>query len=63
MSEKKKRGLAVVDPERRREIARMGGRAIAPENRAFSQNRDLASRAGRLGGSRRKKNEPQEETT
>ena len=40
-----------MSPEKRREIARMGGLAISPEKRSFSQNRDLAREAGRKGGS------------
>lgn len=51
MSEKKRpRGFAAMDPERRKEIAARGGRAVKPENRAFSTNRDLASAAGVKGG-------------
>lgn len=48
---KMKRGFASMDPERRREIARLGGASVPAEKRAFSQNRDLASTAGKLGGS------------
>lgn len=44
------RGFAAMDPERQREIARMGGRAVDPAKRSFSQNNDLARRAGRKGG-------------
>lgn len=47
---KKLRGFAAMNPERVREIARMGGRAIPPEKRAFSTNRDLAVESGRKGG-------------
>lgn len=47
---KKKRGFAIIDPERQREIARMGGKAVADENRSFSKNRALAAEAGRKGG-------------
>jgi len=39
-----------MDPARQREIARIGGAAVAPERRAFSQNRELAISAGRKGG-------------
>lgn len=46
----KPKGFAAMSPERRKEIARSGGKAITPEKRAFSQNRDLASRAGKIGG-------------
>jgi general stress protein YciG len=47
---KKPRGLAAVSPERRAEISRMGGLAVPKENRSFFKNRDLASRAGVVGG-------------
>lgn len=46
----KPRGFAALSPERRKEIARMGGKSIAPDKRAFSKNRELASRAGKIGG-------------
>lgn len=39
-----------MTPERRREIATLGGRALKPEQRSFSQNRELARAAGRKGG-------------
>ena len=44
------RGFANMDPERQREIARMGGRSVPPAQRSFAQNRDLAREAGRKGG-------------
>lgn len=44
------RGFASMDPEKQREIARKGGRAVPQEKRSFSQNRGLASAAGRKGG-------------
>lgn len=44
------RGFASMDPERQREIARKGGKSVAPEARSFSQNRTLAAEAGRKGG-------------
>lgn len=47
---KSKRGFASMSPEKRSEIARMGGKAIAPEKRSFSVNRDLAKSAGAAGG-------------
>ena len=47
---KAKRGFAAMSPEKRREIARKGGLSVKPENRAFSQNHDLAVAAGRKGG-------------
>lgn len=47
---KKPRGFAAMTPERRAEIARMGGAAVPAEKRGFSQNRTTASEAGRKGG-------------
>lgn len=44
------RGFASLTPERRREIAVMGGRAVPAAKRSFSQNSDLAAAAGRKGG-------------
>jgi general stress protein YciG len=46
----RKRGLAALSPERRREIAAMGGRAVPPEKRAFSQDHQFAAKAGHKGG-------------
>lgn len=54
-----KRGFAAMPPERQREIARMGGKALPNDKRSFSTNPELASRAGKLGGAasqRRHKN-------
>jgi general stress protein YciG len=48
---KAKRGFAAISPERRREIAARGGASVPPGKRSFSQNRELAARAGRIGGS------------
>lgn len=47
---KNNRGFASMDPERQRQIASMGGKAVRPEKRSFSQNRKLAANAGRKGG-------------
>jgi general stress protein YciG len=47
---KAKRGFAAFSPERRREIAARGGASVPPGKRSFSQNRELAARAGRIGG-------------
>jgi general stress protein YciG len=47
---KRKRGLAALSPERRKAIAAMGGRAVPPEKRAFSQDHQFAAKAGRKGG-------------
>ena len=53
--EKSRRGFASMTPERRKEIASMGGKAVNPENRAFTKNRDLARSAGKQGGRTSKK--------
>ena len=45
-----KRGFASMDPEKQRAIARKGGESVPREKRSFSQNADLAVRAGRKGG-------------
>jgi general stress protein YciG len=47
---KSKRGFACMSPERRREIAALGGKAVSPEKRAFSRRPSLAAKAGRKGG-------------
>lgn len=52
---KKLRGFAKLSPERRREIAAMGGKSVEPQERAFSKDRTLAARAGRVGGEARPK--------
>jgi general stress protein YciG len=44
------RGFASMDAERQREIASKGGRSVPAEKRSFSQDRELASEAGRKGG-------------
>ena len=45
-----KRGFAAMNPEKQREIASKGGKSVPSDKRSFSQNRDLASQAGRTGG-------------
>ena len=45
-----KRGFASMDLARQREIASKGGRSVPAEKRSFSQDRELASAAGRKGG-------------
>jgi general stress protein YciG len=45
-----KRGFASMSPEKQREIASKGGKSVPGDKRSFSQNRDLASAAGRKGG-------------
>jgi general stress protein YciG len=39
-----------MSPEKQREIASKGGQSVPPSKRSFSQNRELASQAGRKGG-------------
>ena len=39
-----------MDAERRREIARKGGKSVPDEKRSFTQDRTLAAEAGRKGG-------------
>lgn len=48
--DKETRGFAALTPERRREIAAMGGRAVPKYKRTFRKNRELAKAAGRKGG-------------
>jgi len=43
---KVKRGFAALSPEKRREIASMGGKSHPADNRTFSKHRALAAEAG-----------------
>lgn len=45
-----RRGFAVMDPERRREIARKGGGSVPGHKRSFAKDRQLAADAGQKGG-------------
>jgi general stress protein YciG len=45
-----KRGFALMDPEKQRAIASMGGRSVPAEKRSFAQNTELAAKAGQKGG-------------
>lgn len=47
---KGRRGFASMDPEKQREIAKKGGASVPNHLRSFSQDRQLASEAGRKGG-------------
>lgn len=47
---KKPHGFALLTPERRRELASRGGKAVPPEKRSFSYDKQLASQCGKLGG-------------
>jgi uncharacterized protein len=44
------RGFAAMDDDKQREIARKGGESVPDDKRSFSQDRNLASEAGRKGG-------------
>jgi general stress protein YciG len=45
-----KRGFAAMDPDKQREIARMGGKAAHAKRRAHEFTSDEAREAGRKGG-------------
>lgn len=45
-----KRGLASMDEEKQREIARKGGASVPDEKRSFAKDPKLGSEAGRKGG-------------
>jgi general stress protein YciG len=47
---KRPRGFAMLSPERRREVAFMGGKAVPDEKRSFFRSPQLAAQAGRVGG-------------
>lgn len=47
---KKPQGFAAMSPEKRREIAAKGGKAVQNSNRSFSKSKELAAAAGRKGG-------------
>jgi len=46
----KKRGFALLSPEKRRELARKGGASVPKAARSFSQDPALARAAGSKGG-------------
>jgi len=46
------RGFASMDEDKQREIASKGGQSVSDDKRSFSQDRELASEAGRKGGQR-----------
>jgi general stress protein YciG len=55
MTDEKKRsrrGFASMTPERRREVASLGGKGSSPEKRAF-KDRELAKRAAKMGAKAR----------
>jgi general stress protein YciG len=47
---KKKMGFAAMSPEKRSEIARLGGASVPAERRSFSSTPGLAASAGAKGG-------------
>lgn len=47
---RKPRGFAAMDPDKRRELARKGGKSVPAAKRSFSANRQLAITSGRKGG-------------
>ena len=49
--QKKPRGFACLSPERRSEVARMGGQAVPPDKRTYSIDKSKASASGKIGGS------------
>ncbi len=51
-TEVKKRGMAALTPERRREISRMGGLASSAKGVSHRWDTSSARRAGQKGGSR-----------
>lgn len=53
MNISKPRGFAAMNPDRQREIARLGGSSVPDHRRSFSTDRDLAVTAGRKGGQNR----------
>lgn len=48
--QKEKRGFAVMNPERVKEIAAMGGAAVPAHKRGFYKDPDFAARMGKIGG-------------
>lgn len=46
---KKARGFAVMDPEKRRQIASLGGKGVSNDRRYYATNVAAASEAGRKG--------------
>ncbi len=59
-----RRGFAAMSPDQRRVNASKGGRSVPADRRSFSQDRQLAARAGAKGGQSRPRpvSEPQDDT-
>lgn len=51
MKKPRPRGFAAMSKEARTRIASMGGKAVPPDRRSFSTDRELAAQAGAKGGS------------
>ena len=49
-SNKKKKGFASLSPEKRREIASKGGKAVHQKGNAHKFNSETARKAGKIGG-------------
>lgn len=49
-NQKSKRGFGGMSAEKHREICRKGGSSVPNEKRSFSQNPELAAKAGTKGG-------------
>lgn len=47
---KRLRGFAGMTPERRREIAALGGASVPSDKRSYSKDPALAARSGSIGG-------------
>ena len=45
-----KRGFASMDEQKQKDVASKGGKSVAPEDRSFSKDSELAPEAGRKGG-------------
>lgn len=58
---KAKRGFAAMSDEKRREIARMGGKAAHEQGTAHKWNSEEARQAGKKGGMRRKDEQGRDE--
>ncbi|MDU0343182.1 con-10 family general stress protein [Bosea rubneri] len=50
MANNDQRGFGSMDSDKQRDIASKGGQSVPDEKRSFSQDRELASEAGRKGG-------------
>jgi uncharacterized protein len=53
---KQRKGLACMTPERRREIAQIGGRAAQAKGTAHRFNKETAKAAGHKGGATKARN-------